>query len=101
PQTLNAQGIVQGHQHITIQQLTSTQAAPDAQVFAFFKGLNDQALDGRTLAVNVPAGTFKTDGLYRICSMSGGDGHAPTIMPVAQRGAQDDCIRINVQNAAQ
>ncbi|KNC97194.1 uncharacterized protein SPPG_07582 [Spizellomyces punctatus DAOM BR117] len=99
PQTLNNAGIIQGHQHITIQQMGSTQRALDATKFVFFKGLNDQAKDGRSLSVAVPPGTFKQNGLHRICSMSGTNAHQPPIMPVAQRGAQDDCIRINVTGA--
>jgi hypothetical protein len=31
--------------------------------------------------------------------MTGTNSHQPVIMPVAQRGAQDDCIRVNVINA--
>ncbi|RKO88532.1 hypothetical protein BDK51DRAFT_3463, partial [Blyttiomyces helicus] len=96
PQTLNKQGQIQGHQHITIQPLQTTSSAPDPKVFAFFKGLNDRAPDGRTLQVTVPAGTLTQNGLFRICSITGSDGHAPAIMPVAQRGSQDDCIRISV-----
>ncbi|TPX54689.1 hypothetical protein PhCBS80983_g05849 [Powellomyces hirtus] len=99
PQTLNGGGKIEGHQHITIQKLDSTTAAPDATKFVFFKGLNDQSANGRTLSVTVPAGTFKANGLHRICSMSGTNAHQPPLMPVAQRGAQDDCIRVNVVGA--
>ncbi|KAJ3053972.1 hypothetical protein HK097_002941 [Rhizophlyctis rosea] len=96
PQTLDGSGTIEGHCHITIQRLTSSQAAPDARNFDFFKGLNDEAPDGRTLSVTVPAGTLTQDGEYRICSLSGAFTHQPVIMPVAQRGAQDDCIRVTV-----
>ncbi|KAI8822700.1 uncharacterized protein EV422DRAFT_410575 [Fimicolochytrium jonesii] len=100
PQTLNSDGVIQGHSHITIQPLGSkANAAPDARTFAFFKGLNDEAQNGRTLSVTVPGGTFTEDGVYRICSMSGSNSHQPVIMPVAQRGAQDDCIRVTVEGA--
>ncbi|KAI8919461.1 hypothetical protein DFJ77DRAFT_454315 [Powellomyces hirtus] len=100
PQTLNRQGQIQGHQHITVQNLASTTTAPDASKFVFFKGLNNQAPNGRTLTVTIPKGTFTTNGLHRVCSMSGTNAHQPPLMPVAQRGAQDDCIRINVTGAA-
>ncbi|KAI8909965.1 hypothetical protein DFJ77DRAFT_420712, partial [Powellomyces hirtus] len=96
PQTLSGDGTIQGHSHITVQNLNNAKAAPDARTFAFFKGLNDEAAGGRTLSVTIPAGTLKQDGTYRICSMSGSNSHQPVVMPVAQRGAQDDCIRIKV-----
>ncbi|KAJ3126998.1 hypothetical protein HK098_006889 [Nowakowskiella sp. JEL0407] len=97
PQTLNDQGIIEGHQHITVQKLQGT-AVLDAKVFAFFKGLNEPSGDG-TLSVTIPAGTIKENGEFRICSLSGTFSHQPVIMPVAQRGAQDDCIRVFVENA--
>ncbi|KAJ3307864.1 hypothetical protein HDV04_002385, partial [Boothiomyces sp. JEL0838] len=99
PQTLNA-GIVQGHQHITIQKLDGTNVL-DPKVFAFFKGINDAATDPqkRSLSANVPAGAIKENGAYRICSITGTDTHQPIISPVLQRGPQDDCIRINVVGA--
>ncbi|KAI8827163.1 uncharacterized protein EV422DRAFT_512867 [Fimicolochytrium jonesii] len=99
PQTLNRNGITQGHQHISVQPLVSGTAAPDPTKFAFFKGLNDESKNGKTLTVTIPAGTFKTNGVHRMCSMSGTDAHQPPIMPVTQRGPQDDCIRVTVQNA--
>jgi transcription initiation factor TFIID subunit 15 len=95
PQTLDG-GKIQGHQHITIQELTSKAKAPDARVFAFFKGLNDAAVNGGQLSVTVDKG-LPTAGTYRICSITGTRGHQPVIMPVAQRGSQDDCIRIKVE----
>ena len=103
PQTLDpATGFVQGHQHITVQKLDSVVQAPDPKIFAFFKGINDAATDPgkRTLTALIPAGTIKADGLYRICSMTGADSHQPVLMPVAQRGAQDDCIRVTFFNSA-
>jgi len=36
-------------------------------------------------------------GLYRCCTMASSFAHTPVIMPVAQRGSQDDCIRFTVQ----
>ncbi|KAJ3124976.1 hypothetical protein HK098_000696 [Nowakowskiella sp. JEL0407] len=98
PQTLNANGQIQGHQHITIQKLNG-KGPMDPKKFAFFKGLNKASDDGQTLAVTVPAGTIKESGEHRICSISGSFSHQPVIMPVAQRGAQDDCIRVHIENA--
>ncbi|RKO93776.1 hypothetical protein BDK51DRAFT_15819, partial [Blyttiomyces helicus] len=99
PQTLGQTGNVQGHQHVTVQSLLSTASAPDPKVFAFFKGLNTVAIGGRTLSVTIPGGTITVNGPTRICTITGSDGHAPAIMPVAQRGSQDDCIRVTVVNA--
>ncbi|KAJ3124977.1 hypothetical protein HK098_000697 [Nowakowskiella sp. JEL0407] len=98
PQTLNGQGIIQGHQHITVQKMNG-KAVLDAKVFAFFKGLNAASPDGKTLSVTIPAGTLRENGQHRICSLSGTFSHQPVVMPVAQRGAQDDCIRVDVFNA--
>ncbi|CAG8490266.1 hypothetical protein C2G38_2116372 [Gigaspora rosea] len=90
-------GNIFGHSHVTIQLLKSDNVAPDPKLFAFFKGLNDPADDGFFFQV---VGTETNNGLpaghYRICTMVASFAHQPTIMPVAQRGAQDDCIRIEV-----
>lgn len=94
PQTLNQQGQIKGHSHITIQQLTSLTQAPSAKDKAFFKGLNDKAVGNGQLSVTVPAGSLPAAGTYRICTMAGGFSHQPVVMPIAQRGAQDDCIRV-------
>jgi hypothetical protein len=91
PQELNRNGVILGHSHITIQKLNGNRV-PDPTIFAFFKGLNLAAVDGElTQVVNLPA-----TGEYRMCTMSSSFTHQPVIMPVAQRGAQDDCIRFKV-----
>ncbi|CAB4468524.1 uncharacterized protein OCT59_005639 [Rhizophagus irregularis] len=92
-QTLDGGGQIQGHSHITIQKIDGNNA-PDPTVFAFFKGLNDAAKNG-VLSVNVDTG-LPQKGTYRICTMNSSNSHQPVVMPVAQRGAQDDCVRINV-----
>ena len=96
-QTLDNGGVIQGHSHITIQKLKVVNRnvlIPDPRVFAFFKGLNDAAVKG-VLSVVVTNG-LPVAGTYRICVMNSSNSHQPVVMPVAQRGAQDDCIRINV-----
>jgi len=92
-QTLDNNGVIQGHSHITIQKISANNV-PDARVFAFFKGLNDAAVNG-VLSVVVENG-LPQRGLYRICTMNSSNSHQCVVMPVAQRGAQDDCIRIFV-----
>ncbi|KAL8711059.1 MAG: hypothetical protein Q9220_004440 [cf. Caloplaca sp. 1 TL-2023] len=101
PQALKNGNIV-GHVHVTIQDLGAnlTPDAPlDASVFVFFKGIDD-AGDGKgglkvTVTGGLPAGNF------RVCTMSAAANHQPVTMPVAQRGAQDDCVRfITADNCA-
>ena len=96
PQQLKSGNIV-GHMHVTVQD-TGSNLNPteplDATKFAFFKGIND-AGDG-----NGGLSAVVTDGLpagnYRLCTLIAAANHQPVIMPVAQRGAQDDCVRFEV-----
>lgn len=96
PQDLNGQGIVIGHTHVVIQDMgnTLTPKQPlDATQFAFFKGINDAGQNGllsATVTGGLPAGN------YRVCSMTGAANHQPVLMPVAQRGPQDDCNKFTV-----
>jgi hypothetical protein len=96
PQQLEGGNVV-GHLHVTVQDtganLNPTQPL-DPTEFAFFKGIND-AGDGQgklTAAVTggLPAGN------YRLCTLTSAANHQPVIMPVAQRGSQDDCVRFTV-----
>ncbi|KAI9868497.1 MAG: Pathogenicity cluster 5 protein d [Trichoglossum hirsutum] len=66
----------------------------DAQKFLFFKGIND-AGDGKgnlqaTVKGGLPAGK------YRVCTIGTSFTHQPALMPVARRGAQDDCQKFSV-----
>ncbi|ORZ33059.1 hypothetical protein BCR44DRAFT_41690 [Catenaria anguillulae PL171] len=98
PQTLNAEGVIQGHQHISIQRIASTTTAPDprSESLSFFVGLNTKADAQGVHTATIPATTFTQPGVYRICTITGTRGHQPVIMPVARRGSQDDCIRVTV-----
>jgi transcription initiation factor TFIID subunit 15 len=91
-QQLDKSGKIMGHQHVTIQQIGDPTQPLDPKAFAFFKGLNDIDNNG-VLSVAVANGL--PAGNYRLCTMTGAFGHQPVIMPVAQRGAQDDCIRFS------
>ncbi|ORZ29398.1 hypothetical protein BCR44DRAFT_59506 [Catenaria anguillulae PL171] len=99
PQTLNSQGVIEGHQHVTVQDLGNGQNPPDprSDALVFFKGLDQEDANG-ILTVTIPADA--TQGMagssVRICTMTGTRGHQPVLMPVARRGAQDDCIRVNM-----
>jgi hypothetical protein len=95
PQAIGQSGGIIGHTHITVQDITQTgNEPPDAQEFAFFKGIND-AGDGNGLLSAALAGGLDV-GEFRVCSMTSSANHAPVIMPVAQRGPQDDCVRFSV-----
>ncbi|KIW86908.1 uncharacterized protein Z519_12530 [Cladophialophora bantiana CBS 173.52] len=96
PQELQGGNIV-GHCHVTVQDLGNSLAPttpPDPKTFAFFKGINDdgngQGLLQATVANGLPAG------FYRVCTMNSASNHQPVLMPVAQRGAQDDCQKFTV-----
>ncbi|RIB15572.1 hypothetical protein C2G38_1903141, partial [Gigaspora rosea] len=93
-------GKILGHSHFTVQPLEGNGTPPDARKFLFFKGLNDPEQAGVLSADVVQNNAAKTPGLpagqYRVCSMASSFAHQPVLMPVAQRGAQDDCVRFNV-----
>jgi hypothetical protein len=81
PQTLDNNGVIQGHSHVTIQRIDEN--FPNAKIFAFFKGLNEKAKKG-SLFATVDLGLKA--GNYRLCTMSSAFSHQPALMPVAQRG---------------
>lgn len=60
----------------------------------FFLGLNDVGDGNGVLTANVTAGLAA--GFYRVCTMNSASNHQPVIMPVAQRGPQDDCTKFTV-----
>lgn len=97
PQTLDGTGVVIGHTHVTVQDVGSSlnPTEPlDAQKFVFFKGINDAGNGAGTLTTQVTGGL--PAGNYRVCTMSGASNHQPVLMPVAQRGAQEDCRYFSV-----
>lgn len=101
PQDLNQEGVIIGHTHVTVQDTGKTlnpQQPLDPQKFAFFKGINDAGNGRGLLSAKVTGGL--PAGNYRLCSMSSSANHQPVLMPVAQRGAQDDCVRFTVGGQA-
>ncbi|KAK6524142.1 hypothetical protein TWF694_005803 [Orbilia ellipsospora] len=99
PQQLQGGKIV-GHCHITCQaigSLTST-TPPDPKTFAFFKGINDNGNGQGELSATVTGGL--PAGAYRCCTMNSASNHQPVLMPVAQRGTQDDCVKFTVGGGA-
>lgn len=96
PQDLDNNGDIIGHCHVTIQDIGSLDSGtpPDPSKFAFFKGIDD-AGNGRGLLQAIVDGGLPT-GVYRVCTMIAAQNHQPVAMPVAQRGAQDDCNKFEV-----
>ena len=97
PQFLNNQGVIVGHTHVTVQDLGATlnpTTPPDPTQFAFFKGINDAGNGQGLLAATVNDGL--PPGNYRVCTLVSASNHQPVLMPVAQRGAQDDCTKFVV-----
>ena len=96
PQELDENGDVIGHCHVTIQQIDDIKSAkpPSPSKVAFFLGVNDPGDGKGGLRAEVHGGLRA--GIYRVCTMVAARNHQPVIMPVAQRGAQDDCVRFRV-----
>ncbi|KAI1245790.1 Pathogenicity cluster 5 protein d [Eutypa lata] len=97
PQQINGNGQIIGHTHVTIQDLGGSltpNTPPDASQFVFFKGINDAGNGNGLLTAAVTGGL--PAGNYRVCTMVSSSNHQPVLMPVAQRGAQDDCNKFTV-----
>jgi len=92
PTKLNAQGVVSGHTHMTVQDLGGSfnPSQPlDASTFVFFHGIDTAQTGDNELSATVANGL--PPGFYRVCTMVSNANHSPLQMPVAQRGGQDDC----------
>lgn len=99
PQSLKG-GVIVGHTHVTVQDLGGSlnpKQPLDATQFAFFKGINDAGNGQGTLQAVVTGGL--PEGNFRVCTLTSASNHQPVVMPVAQRGAQDDCTRFTVKGA--
>ncbi|KAH8711186.1 hypothetical protein HC256_008002 [Beauveria bassiana] len=97
PQDTNGQGFIIGHTHVTVQDTgrgLNPQQPLNPQEFVFFKGINDAGNGQGLLSAKVAGGL--PPGNYRLCSMASAANHQPVLMPIAQRGAQDDCVRFTV-----
>lgn len=97
PQDLDGAGNIIGHTHVTVQDLGNSltpQQPLDATDFVFFKGINDEGNGNGLLTATVEGGL--PPGNYRVCTMFAAANHQPVLMPVAQRGAQDDCNKFTV-----
>ncbi len=98
PQDLDNGGNIIGHTHAVVQDLGGSftpDQALDPTTFAFFKGINDKGDGNGLLSAKVDGGL--PVGFYRVCTMSSAANHQPVLMPVAQRGPQDDCTKFEVR----
>ncbi|KAH6957472.1 hypothetical protein DER45DRAFT_465497, partial [Fusarium avenaceum] len=96
PQDLDSKGDIIGHCHVTVQDIGQLQSTtpPDPSQFVFFKGIDDDGNGQGLLSATVEGGL--PAGVYRVCTMIAAQNHQPVTMPVAQRGAQDDCTKFEV-----
>jgi hypothetical protein len=96
PQQLNGQNILIAHSHIVIQQMQSLESTEvlNPLTFAFFKGLNDAAVNG-VLSAEVADGL--PAGVYRMASIHTSANHAPAVGAVAQHGFFDDIVYFTAQ----
>ena len=100
PQDLDSSGQIIGHTHVTVQDMNNNLAGttpPDPTTFTFFKGINDAGNGDGLLSAAVAGGL--PAGSYRVCTMTSSANHQPVLMPVAQRGAQDDCQKFTVTDS--
>lgn len=94
-------GVVMGHAHVTVQNMGGSftpKNALDATEFGFFKGINDAGNGNGLLSATVTGGL--EPGFYRVCTINAASNHQPVLMPVAQRGSQDDCTKFSVGQTA-
>ncbi|KAH6720877.1 hypothetical protein BKA61DRAFT_640961 [Leptodontidium sp. MPI-SDFR-AT-0119] len=100
PQDLDNNGDIIGHCHVTVQDIGTLKSTtpPDPSTFAFFKGIDDAGDGNGLLQATVTDGL--PAGVYRVCTMIAARNHQPVNMPVAQRGAQDDCTKFEVVAAS-
>lgn len=97
PTKINAEGIISGHTHMTVQDLGGSfnPSQPlDASKFSFFHGIDTAQTGDNELSATVTGGL--PPGFYRVCTLVSNANHSPLQMPVAQRGGQDDCKYFSV-----
>lgn len=94
PQQLNNGGQIKGHSHVVIEKLDSLdQTRPtDPKTFAFFKGLNGAAQNGK-LSTAVDNGL--QPGVYKLSSINTSSNHQPVVVPIAQHGSLDDAVYVS------
>jgi len=99
PQQLNNQGEIVGHSHVVVEKLAAIDqiTLTNPLQFAFFKGLNDAAVNG-VLSADVNGGL--PAGFYKLSSINSAANHQPVLVPIAQHGSLDDVVYFTVTNDA-
>ncbi|GAA5954647.1 hypothetical protein JCM21900_006091 [Sporobolomyces salmonicolor] len=97
PQNTDSNGLIIGHSHVVIENIDSlgSTTVTNPQQFAFFKGLNDAAVNGvlsTDVAGGLPAGT------YKMSSINTAANHQPALVAVAQHGSLDDAVYFTVSD---
>jgi hypothetical protein len=93
PQQVNKQGVIVGHSHVVVEKLAAIDqiTLTDPSQFAFFKGLNEAAVNG-VLSADVHGGL--PAGFYKLSSINSASNHQPVLAPVAQHGSLDDVVYV-------
>jgi len=96
PQELDEKGRIIGHCHVVVDSIGNLYSStpPNPTEFVFFKGIDDAGDGNGLLQTQLDEGL--PAGVYRLCTMISARNHQPVTMPVAQRGAQDDCTKFVV-----
>jgi len=94
PQTL-ANGIVRGHLAVMIQNMGDDSQPSPTNEQLFFTTVAEA---GNQFVVPVPG--LQAAQVVRVCVEPRSESFIPVVMPIAQRGAQADCVRISVQAGA-
>ncbi|OAX82223.1 hypothetical protein ACJ72_03430 [Emergomyces africanus] len=100
PQSLNSEGFVQGHTHLTVQFMGSKTTgiqALDASNPIWFHSVNSPHPEHKTggFSATLDEGLARP-GFYRVCTLTAAANHQPVVMPIPKRGAQDDCTKFKV-----
>lgn len=99
PQQIDSSGNIIGHSHVVVEQLSSLDqtTTTDPNTFAFFKGINGQAVNG-IITADVTDGL--PAGVYRMASINAAANHQPVLVAVAQHGSLDDMVYFTVSDNA-
>jgi hypothetical protein len=93
PQALGAGGVING-QYVC--QMQSIDKASGKSNVTFTKVVNDQVSGQGSFNVVVPGTAITDKGSYRFGCFAVAETFQPVIMPVAQRGSQDDIVHLEL-----
>jgi hypothetical protein len=97
PQTLSSEGLILGHTHIVVEKIVDATTFPNPASPVFFRGFDGETVDGElSTSINAALLSESGPGVYRLCTITTSQSHRPVLMPIARRGAVDDCIRFTI-----